>query len=136
MRHGLPPLPAARRARLAEATGAAAEAATILVELGLDELVLAATDLGADGRRAVTRAVNEVAADAEAGRKLDPGAFARLIAMEQEGTLTPTQAKQVLAEMLAKGGDPDAIAGSKGFEAIDIVEMSAAEDEAVSAYPL
>ncbi len=136
VRQSLPPLPAARRARLAEATGASTEAATILVELGLDELVLAAKELGADGRRAVTRAVNEVAADPEAGGKLDPGAFARLVAMEDEGILTPTQAKQVLAEMLGKGGDPDAIARSKGFEAMDSGDLSAAVDEAVSAHPL
>ena len=135
VRHTLPPLPAARRARLAEATGASTQAVAVLVELDLDELVLAATEKGADGRRAVTRAVNEVASDPVRGRSLDPAAFARLVVMEEEGTLTPTQAKQVLVEMLSNGGDPQAIADAKGFEAMDSVDLSGAVDQVVSAHP-
>jgi aspartyl-tRNA(Asn)/glutamyl-tRNA(Gln) amidotransferase subunit B len=36
--------------------------------------------------------------------------------MEQSGDLSATQAKTVLLELLAHGGDPQDIAASKGFE--------------------
>jgi Asp-tRNA(Asn)/Glu-tRNA(Gln) amidotransferase B subunit len=36
--------------------------------------------------------------------------------MEQSGELSSTQAKTVLGELLASGGDPKAIATAKGYE--------------------
>src|SRR5690606_35922064 len=49
--------------------------------------------------------------------------------------LTATQAKTVLAEMVATGGDPVAIAKAKGFEAMGADALTAAVDEVIAANP-
>ena len=59
----MPPLPAARRAALRAATGAGIDAARLLVERGQDVLAMAAVVAGADGTKAVTRLVNDLAVD-------------------------------------------------------------------------
>ena len=135
VRNGLPSLPAARRARVARAVGMAPEAVATVVELDLDGLVLAAVDAGGDGSRAINRAVNELAADPPSARRLHPDAFAKLIVLEGGGKLTPTQAKQVLAEMLEHGGDPEAIARDKGFEAMETGSLAAAVGDAIRSHP-
>ena len=55
--------------------------------------------------------------------------------MEEDGKLTSTQAKAVLAELVASGGDPEAIAAAKGFEALPEDELAALGDEAIAAQP-
>ncbi len=146
----LPALPAERRARLSDALngvgeapsplrsgagGDGREAVATLVELDLDGLVLGAVAAGADPRLAVNRALNEAAADLVGARRLDPGAFARLLAMEGDGRLSATQAKAVLAEMLAGGGDPVAIAQARGYQALTAEALEAAVDEVLASYP-
>jgi aspartyl-tRNA(Asn)/glutamyl-tRNA(Gln) amidotransferase subunit B len=131
----LPMLPAARRAELAAKAGVAPPDVALVVDRGLDRLVEAAIDGGADPRLALARAANEVAADLQAGLSLDPGAFTGLLRMEADGRLTATQAKQVLSELLAHGGDPAAIAEARGFEALGGDTLAAAVDAAVAAHP-
>jgi aspartyl-tRNA(Asn)/glutamyl-tRNA(Gln) amidotransferase subunit B len=133
IRASLPVLPAERRSRLAEATGAAPADAAILVNRGLDGLVLAAVDAGADPRRALTHAVQNLAV--EGAERLDPGAFATLVTMETDGKLTATQAKQVLAEMVESGGDPEQIATARGFEAMDEGDLAGTVDGIIAANP-
>ena len=56
--------------------------------------------------------------------------------MELDGALTATQAKQVLADLLERGGgDPAAIAAERGFEAMDTSELEAMVDAAIAAEP-
>ena len=56
--------------------------------------------------------------------------------MEASGGLTATQAKQVLADMVeAGGGDAEAIAADKGFEAMDNSELESMVDAAIAAQP-
>ncbi|HEX2042019.1 MAG TPA: Asp-tRNA(Asn)/Glu-tRNA(Gln) amidotransferase subunit GatB [Acidimicrobiales bacterium] len=131
----LPALPAARRAELAAKAGVAPADVALVVDRGLDHLVEAAIDRGAEPRLALARAANEVAADLQAGLALDPAAFAALLRMEADGRLTATQAKQVLAELLARGGDPAEIAEARGFEALGGNTLAAAVDAAVAAHP-
>ncbi len=131
----LPSLPAARRAALATKAGVAPADVALVVEQGLDRLVEAAIDRGADPRLALARATNEVAADLAAGLLLDPVAFTALLGMESERRVTATQAKAVLAELLANGGDPAEIAAGLGFEAMADDALEAAVDAAVSAHP-
>jgi aspartyl-tRNA(Asn)/glutamyl-tRNA(Gln) amidotransferase subunit B len=135
VRTSLPPMPAARRARLASVAGTGPEAVATVVDLGLDGLVFAAADAGADAKLAVTRVANEVAADPLRARQLDAAAFAKLILLEDGGKLTPTQAKQVLAEMLDSGGDPEAIARAKGFEVMAAGALASVVDDAITAHP-
>ena len=98
--------------------------------------MLAAISAKADGRRAVNRAVNEVAADIDAARHLDPAAFTKLLLLEDRGRLTATQAKQVLAELLSSGGDPEEIASARGFEALGDDALAGAVDAAIAAHPV
>ena len=136
-------MPAARRARLVEllddpggpSTAHVDQVATV-VDLGLDDLVTAAVAAGVSAGLALARTANEAATDAAAARRLDPGAYVALLTMEASGSLTATQAKAVLADLLAAGGgDPAAIAQAKGFEAMSEDSLAATVAEAVAAHP-
>jgi len=137
----LGPMPADRRATLAALVGPAhaSEARTdqiaTVVELGLDGLVTAAAAGGADAGLALARAANEAAADVDAALRLDTAAFTTLVRMEQEATLSATQAKAVLAAMLESGGDPAEIARAKGFEALEESSLATVVAEVVAAHP-
>ena len=62
--------------------------------------------------------------------------LAKLTRLEVDGKLTATQAKQVLAEIVAAGGgDAEAIAAAKGFEAMDTSELESMVDDAIAAQP-
>jgi aspartyl-tRNA(Asn)/glutamyl-tRNA(Gln) amidotransferase subunit B len=137
VRAALPPLPAERRARLLEVADGpgSADAVANVVAMDLDTLVLAAVSAGADAKLAVNRAANEVAADLDAARRIDPAAFTKLLLLEGGGKLTATQSKQVLAVMLASGGDPEDIARERGFEALGSDALATAVDAAIEANP-
>ena len=137
VRASLPMLPAARRTRLAAATGAdeAGEAVASVVERGQDDYVLAVGAAGGDAARALVH-VKEAFADEAATPRLPAADLAALTRMEVAGSITATQAKAVLAEMLAAGGgDPAAIAAAKGFEAMDTGALETIVDAAIAADP-
>jgi aspartyl-tRNA(Asn)/glutamyl-tRNA(Gln) amidotransferase subunit B len=69
----------------------------------------------------------------EGAGALDPGMLAALVSMETAGELTATQAKAVLAEMLASGDDPAAIAKAKGYERMDADELATVVDQVIAA---
>jgi aspartyl-tRNA(Asn)/glutamyl-tRNA(Gln) amidotransferase subunit B len=125
IRAALPPLPRDRRRALLD-RGAGAPTAAIAVERDLDELAIGAIDAGAEPERVLTHIANNLAVDG--ADRLDPGDFAALVAMETDGSLTATQAKQVLAEMVETGNDPATIASSRGFEAMDDSELESILD--------
>jgi aspartyl-tRNA(Asn)/glutamyl-tRNA(Gln) amidotransferase subunit B len=131
----LPALPSHRRAALAAKAGVAPADVALVVDQGLDRLVEAAIDAGADPRLALARAANEVAADITAGLALDPAAFTALLRMESERKVTATQAKQVLAALMADGGDPVEIAAALGFEALADDVLESAVESAIAAHP-
>ena len=59
--------------------------------------------------------------------------LAALTTLETSGALTATQAKTVLAELVANGGgDAAAIAAAKGFEAMDDGALDALVDQAIA----
>ncbi|MHB8681681.1 MAG: Asp-tRNA(Asn)/Glu-tRNA(Gln) amidotransferase subunit GatB [Acidimicrobiales bacterium] len=138
----LPALPAERRDRLRALVGgdgspttAQGDQIATVVDQGLDGLVLAAAEAGVDVALALARTANEAAADTDKARVVDPGAFSALLRMEQQGTLSATQTKAVLADLLAHGGDPAAIARSKGFEALAADSLADVVAEVVEANP-
>ncbi len=141
VRGSLGPMPADRRATLVTALGGDPSAAEVdqinaVVDLGLDALVNAASDAGAPASLALVRAANEVAAQSEAGLRLDTGAFASLLRMEASGKLSATQSKAVLAALLERGGgDPAVVANEMGFEAMAADSLAAVVDEIVAANP-
>ncbi len=133
----LPLLPGARRARLASAAGVVAhsEAVMSVVERGQDDYVLAVAAAGGDIGRALVH-VKEAFADEPATPRVPPADLAALTTLEVSGALTATQAKAVLAEIVANGGgDPAAIAAAKGFEAMDTGALEAMVDQAIADQP-
>jgi aspartyl-tRNA(Asn)/glutamyl-tRNA(Gln) amidotransferase subunit B len=134
-------LPAARRDRLNGLLGAAptpqqVDQIHVVVGQGLDDLVVAAAGRGAPAELALVRTANELAADLDGARRIDPGAFSELVIMEGQGALTATQAKAVLRELLsAGGGDPAAIAAERGFEALTAASLSSVVKDVVDANP-
>jgi aspartyl-tRNA(Asn)/glutamyl-tRNA(Gln) amidotransferase subunit B len=116
VRAALPMLPRERRLRLSQATGAPAdgEAIMVVVERGQDDYVMSVAEQGASP--------TVPAAD-----------LAQMIVMETSGKLTSTQAKTVLAEIVANGGgDAVAIAAAKGFEAMDNSALEAIVDQVIA----
>ncbi|MDO8391679.1 MAG: Asp-tRNA(Asn)/Glu-tRNA(Gln) amidotransferase subunit GatB [Actinomycetota bacterium] len=137
VRAGLPMLPAARRTRLSQATGqpADSEAVCSVVERGQDEYVLAVGTVGGDIGRALVH-VKEAFADQPATPHVPAADLAALTTLEVGGKLTATQAKAVLAEIVANnGGDAAALAAAKGFEALDTSSLESLVDEAIAAEP-
>ena len=115
VRAGLPMLPRERRLRLSQATGAPAdgEAIMVVVERGQDDYVMSVGEAGADVARALVH-VKEAFAEQGASPMVPAADLAQMIVMETSGKLTSTQAKTVLAEIVANGGgDAVAIAAAK-----------------------
>jgi len=129
----LPVLPARRRSQLADAAGVAPTTGgvVIAVERNLDTLALAAIAAGGEPSRVLTHVEHNLAV--EGAETLDAGKLAALVSMETAGELTATQAKAVLAEMVAGGDDPAAIAKAKGYEAMGADALAAAVDEVIAA---
>ncbi len=136
-------LPAARRERLrelVEADGGLSDARSdqvaTVVDLGLDDLVVGAAAGGVPVGLALARTANEAAADADAAPAVDPDAYLALLTMEHEGSLSATQAKAVLSDLLAAGGgDPAALAAARGFEALSEDSLAATVAEVIAAHP-
>jgi aspartyl-tRNA(Asn)/glutamyl-tRNA(Gln) amidotransferase subunit B len=120
VRDGLKPMPAERRAaltqRLRDPAPALIDALEVVIDLGLDPYVTAALDAGVDADLAFARAANEIAGDLVHADNLSVESYVATLRMEQSGDLSATQAKTVLVEILANGGEPVSIAQSKGFE--------------------
>lgn len=135
VRAGLPPLPAARRAVLADATGQAAnsESVMLVVERNQDEYVMTVGREGGD----VALALKHVKESPDAPTVVPAGRMAVLTTMESGGAVTATQAKTVLEAMIAGDHerDPEAIAAALGFEAMDTSELEAMVDAAIAAQP-
>jgi aspartyl-tRNA(Asn)/glutamyl-tRNA(Gln) amidotransferase subunit B len=133
----IPALPAARRADVAAAGGgdAGADAVVTVVRLDLDHYAQAVAAAGGDAALAVRRLANEVAADIESIERLTEPAFVRLVAMETDGSLTTAQARTVLKELLAAGGDPDGVAARLGFEAMGADDLAAVVDRVTGEHP-
>ena len=134
IRASLPMLPAARRAQLATLTGAnkESESVYVVVERGQDEYIAAVAQAGGDAGRALVY-VQQAFAEEGATPAVSAAHLAALTQMERDAKVTATQAKTILAEMVASGGgDPVAIAAVKGFEALDTSAVEAMVDAAIA----
>ncbi|HEX3566518.1 MAG TPA: GatB/YqeY domain-containing protein [Acidimicrobiales bacterium] len=137
-------MPAERRDGLAQLlsdgdggpSGAHRDQIVTVVDLGLDQLVTAAVAAGVGAPLALARTANEAATRADAARRLDQGSYVALLTMEAAGSLSATQAKAVLGELLeAGGGDPAAIAARLGFEAMSEDSLASTVGDVVAAHP-
>ncbi|HRE02004.1 MAG TPA: Asp-tRNA(Asn)/Glu-tRNA(Gln) amidotransferase subunit GatB, partial [Ilumatobacteraceae bacterium] len=83
---------------------------------GQDDYVLAVAAAGGNATRALIY-VKEAFADLGAEPAIPVADIAALTTLETSGTVTATQAKTILAEIVANGGgDAAAIAKANGFE--------------------
>jgi aspartyl-tRNA(Asn)/glutamyl-tRNA(Gln) amidotransferase subunit B len=77
--------------------------------------------------------VQQAFAEAGATPSVPPGDLAALTVLEG---VTATQAKTILAELVANGGgDAAQIAAARGFEALDTAAVEAMVDAAIAAEP-
>ncbi len=132
VRAALPMLPRVRRHRLAEAAGVDTATAALTVERGMDDLAVEAMAAGADPGRVLVHVENNLA---DGSGSLTADSFAALVAMEVGGDLTATQAKTVLAALVADGGDPAEVAAGMGFEAMDDGALEAIVDGLIAQFP-
>ncbi len=128
----LPILPGARRNALADAAGISPSDAGLIVDREQDQLALDAIGAGADPARVVVHIENNLA---DGAGNMTAAAFAKLVAMEVGGELSSTQTKDVLAELVANGGEPAAIAVAKGFEAMESDELEGILDGLITDSP-
>jgi aspartyl-tRNA(Asn)/glutamyl-tRNA(Gln) amidotransferase subunit B len=139
VRAALPAMPAERRAAvvatLTTPTSAQLDAVEVVIDLGLERFVHAVVAAGGDAALAISRVANELAANPEQATSLDVASFVTTLSMELSGALSATQAKDVLATLLANGGDPEAIAKAKGYEQMSTDSLGAIVDELIAANP-
>jgi aspartyl-tRNA(Asn)/glutamyl-tRNA(Gln) amidotransferase subunit B len=146
-RGALPELPQRRRERYRDELGLPEETATQLAfeaDLGayFEQVLSAATD-GAEARAVANWVTGELAAELrEAGEgdpassRVEPGALATLVGMVQSKQVTHGAAKEVLAELVERGGDPAEIVADRGLGSIsDAGELEAAVERALEAHP-
>jgi len=102
----------------------------VVVERGQDDYVLDVAAAGGDAARALIY-VKEAFAESVDVPAADVAALTEL---ETSGAVTATQAKTILAEIVANGGgDAAAIAKAKGFEAMDSGDLEAIVDQVIAA---
>ena len=108
---------------------------SVIVERGQDDYVLSVGEIGGDVARALVY-VQQAFAEEPSTPRIPAKDIAMLTVMERDSKVTSTQAKTVLADIVANGGgDPVAIAAAKGFEAIDTSEVEGFVDQAIAADP-
>ncbi|MFH1571794.1 MAG: Asp-tRNA(Asn)/Glu-tRNA(Gln) amidotransferase subunit GatB [Gemmatimonadota bacterium] len=142
-RQALPELPEARAARFSSQFGLGAQDAALLADdRELAEYYEAVVRAGADARQAgnwmsgeVFRLLKEGDA-AIADVQVRPAELAELIGLVQDGTISQTAAKEVLATLWAEGGSPEALVEARGLRQIsDTSELEAAVDRAIADNP-
>ncbi|HEY1357440.1 MAG TPA: Asp-tRNA(Asn)/Glu-tRNA(Gln) amidotransferase subunit GatB [Thermoleophilaceae bacterium] len=142
-RSAIPELPAQRAERFRSDLGLPEETARVLAhrfELGdFYEQAVAAADGGADPKALANWVKNELVqrlGDADRDDwKVEPDAFARLVALVGDKTVSQSAAKEVLDALVAEGGDPQAIVDAKGLGAAGADELAEVVERALADNP-
>jgi aspartyl-tRNA(Asn)/glutamyl-tRNA(Gln) amidotransferase subunit B len=141
-RESLPELPEARMRRYEDELGLSAENAAQLAADPEEAAYFEAVCERADGIEAQVVAnwvTGELAAalrQAESGERVEPAALASLVAMVGEKKISHGSGKQVLAILIADGGEPEAIVEREGLAQIsDSGELESIVAAAVEANP-
>jgi aspartyl-tRNA(Asn)/glutamyl-tRNA(Gln) amidotransferase subunit B len=146
-RESLPELPEARIERYREQLGLAADTAALLAADPETAAYFEQTAKAAEGiepRVVANWVTGELAAalrqdggEGAADSKVEPDALASLVEMVQEKKISHGSGKQVLAALVAEGGDPEAIVEREGLArmATDSGELEAIVAAAIEANP-
>jgi aspartyl-tRNA(Asn)/glutamyl-tRNA(Gln) amidotransferase subunit B len=85
--------------------------------------------------RDVLQALREQGLESEASR-LAPAALAALIRLVEQGRTSAQSARGLVGELVARGGDPEALVRERGLEAVsDAGELEAAVDAVLAEHP-
>jgi len=139
-RSELPELPKAREARFKTQYGLSDDAAEVLTgERDMAEYFEAAVAAFAEPRKLanwimtdILRELNQTGGRA-ADLKLSPQSLAALVRLVEEGAISAKSAKDILPELLASGGDPEALVKAKGLVQISDTSALEADVDAVLA---
>jgi aspartyl-tRNA(Asn)/glutamyl-tRNA(Gln) amidotransferase subunit B len=139
----LPEAPRARRARLTAQYGLPEyDAGVLAADPAVADFFEAAAQAGAPPKVASNWIMTEMLRlMAEAGTTagkvpLTPAALARLTALQESGALNSSAAKEVFAELFARGGDPEAIMRARGLEQLsDAGALEALVGQVLAAHP-
>ncbi|MFM9087829.1 MAG: Asp-tRNA(Asn)/Glu-tRNA(Gln) amidotransferase subunit GatB [Cyanobium sp.] len=139
----LPELPAAKRHRYAEQLGLSIYDARVLTdERPMAEYFEATVAAGADPKAASNWITGDIAACVNAQRlsydelPLRPADLAELVGLISKGTISGKIAKEILPELLEKGGSAKAMVDAKGLGMIsDPAEITAIVEELLAAHP-
>jgi len=144
VRGSLPELPAAKRVRFQEDHGLAEGDAAILTasrmladfyEEAVGATSQSATTVAKWVLRDLLRALKIRECEIE-DAKVTPASLAALIDLVEAGRLTVKSAQELVAELVAEGGDPVALMSERGLEAVsDAGLIGSAVDEAIDAHP-
>jgi aspartyl-tRNA(Asn)/glutamyl-tRNA(Gln) amidotransferase subunit B len=144
IRSSLPELPAARRARFASEYGIGATDIAILTASNAvaEWFEQAAAAYGGDAKKIVNWLIADIfgllneAGVGLSASKIAPSGLADLVKLIDAGTISGKQAKLVLAEMFASGGEPGAIAEARGLrQESDTSTIESIVDEVIAANP-
>ena len=139
-RSALPELPGQRAERFERDLGLHPDAARQLAfraELGdFFEAAVAAAGDGADARAISNWVTGELVSQLDgsdlSSSKLEPAALAALVGMVGEGRVAGSAAKEVLATLVAEGGDPAAVVEAKGLARAGGDELTDAVERAMT----
>jgi len=147
----LPELPGAKRSRFEREYGLSAHDAGVLAESRaradfFEAAVRCASESraapGAPGRSVANWMLRDVLAELKEGdreidaTRLTPEALAALIGLVEQGRVTAANARPLVADLVERGGDPEALVRERGLEAVsDAGLLERAADEAIAAHP-
>lgn len=130
IRAALPALPAERRKRLAdEAPDNSEPSIAAIVSRDQDELALAAVSAGADPQLVFKHILNNLA---DGTGKLDAAAFAELLKAEAAGDISASQAKTILGDLVAGGGNAAEAITARTSDATGTSELETLLDELIA----
>jgi aspartyl-tRNA(Asn)/glutamyl-tRNA(Gln) amidotransferase subunit B len=125
LRHGLPEMPGARRARLvSEYHLPTADAVLIAADRDLADLFEATVRAGAPAKPAANWTIGEVA---PSGKLLSPEYLADIVKLVNDGAITRDHGREVLAETLNTGKPPLQIVSQRGL--VQVSDESTLQDE-------
>jgi aspartyl-tRNA(Asn)/glutamyl-tRNA(Gln) amidotransferase subunit B len=139
----LPELPAARRHRYADELGLSAYDARVLTdERPMATYYEAVVAAGADPKAAANWLMGDIAAHVNAHRlayadlPLQPAQLAEMVALIEKGAISGKIAKEILPELLEKGGSPAALVEARGLAMIsDPAAITSLVEELLAAHP-
>ncbi|MFN9692341.1 MAG: Asp-tRNA(Asn)/Glu-tRNA(Gln) amidotransferase subunit GatB [Synechococcaceae cyanobacterium] len=139
----LPELPAAKRHRYAEQLGLSAYDARVLTEeRPMAEYFEAAVAAGAEAKGVANWICGDIAAHVNANRlsyddlPFRPQQLAEMVQLIETGTISGKIAKEILPELLEKGGSAKAIVAARGLGMIsDPAAIGAIVDALLAAHP-